>query len=269
MTEATNLTFAARRTDDVRLVAGVSAAHFVSHFYMLVLPPLFAFVRADYAVSYTEIGLALTMFNAVSAVAQTPAGFLIDRINARLALIAGLLLGAVGFAVAAVVDSYWVLIAMFGLIGLGNTVYHPADYALLVAPRRAGAHEPGLFGAHLRRHARQRGGARRRAADARPVRLARRVSRRGGAGRRWRRCCCCSRPAAKPHRPAGKPARRRPGPTDWRLLLTAPILINFVFFLIYAFGELRPAELLGGGARPALRHEPGDRQLRAVRLSAV
>ena len=139
MTEATNLTFAARRTDDVRLVAGVSAAHFVSHFYMLVLPPLFAFVRADYAVSYTEIGLALTMFNAVSAVAQTPAGFLIDRINARLALIAGLLLGAVGFAVAAVVDSYWVLIAAFGLIGLGNTVYHPADYTLLsrhVAPER-------------------------------------------------------------------------------------------------------------------------------------
>ena len=100
MTEAPKITFPARRTDDFRLVAGVSTAHFVSHFYMLVLPPLFAFVRADYAVSYTEIGVALTMFNAVSAVAQTPAGFLIDRINARLALIAGLLLGAVGRPVA-------------------------------------------------------------------------------------------------------------------------------------------------------------------------
>src|ERR1700710_2012270 len=139
MTEATHLTFSARRTDDARLVAGVSGAHFVSHFYMLVLPPLFAFVRADYAVSYTEIGLALTMFNAVSAVAQTPAGFLIDRINARYALIAGLVLGGIGLAIAAAVHSYWVLIAAFGLIGLGNTVYHPADYALLsrrVAPER-------------------------------------------------------------------------------------------------------------------------------------
>ena len=66
MTEATNITFPARRTDDFRLVAGVSTAHFVSHFYMLVLPPLFAFVRADYAVSYTEIGLALTMFHLVA-----------------------------------------------------------------------------------------------------------------------------------------------------------------------------------------------------------
>ena len=88
MTASTDLSFATRRADDVRLVAGVSTAHFVSHFYMLVLPPLFAFVRADYAVSYTEIGLALTVFNTVSAVAQTPAGFLIDRINPRLALIA-------------------------------------------------------------------------------------------------------------------------------------------------------------------------------------
>src|ERR1700742_573282 len=140
MTQATgDLQFAPSRTDDARLVAGVSAAHFVSHFYMLVLPPLFAFVKADYAVTYTEIGLALTVFNAVSAVAQTPAGFLIDRINARFALIAGLLFGAAGYAIAASFNSYWVLIAAFGLIGLGNTVYHPADYALLsrhVAPPR-------------------------------------------------------------------------------------------------------------------------------------
>ena len=76
MTEATDLTFAARRTSDTRLVAGVSTAHFVSHFYMLVLPPLFVFVKDDYGVSYTEIGLAITVFNLVSAVAQTPAGFL-------------------------------------------------------------------------------------------------------------------------------------------------------------------------------------------------
>ena len=59
-----------------------------------MLPPLFAFIRADYGVSYTEIGLALTIFNAVSAVLQTPAGFLVDRVNARLVLAAGLLLGA-------------------------------------------------------------------------------------------------------------------------------------------------------------------------------
>jgi MFS transporter, FSR family, fosmidomycin resistance protein len=122
------------------LIAGVSAAHFVSHYYMLVLPPLFLFVRNDYGVSYTEISLTLTTFNIVSAVLQTPAGFLVDRVDARLALVAGLLIGAFAFCVAALVDSFWVLIAMFALLGLGNTVYHPADYSLLshrISPDRA------------------------------------------------------------------------------------------------------------------------------------
>ncbi len=139
-TQATDLSFASRRADDIRLVAGVSAAHFVSHYYILVLPPLFAFVRAEYNVSYTELGLALTVFNAVSLVLQTPTGFLVDKINARLVLVAGLLIGALGLAVAAAVNSYWVLVAMFALMGVGNTVYHPADYALMsrhVAPERA------------------------------------------------------------------------------------------------------------------------------------
>ena len=235
MTVSTEVAFAARRTDDVRLVAGVSAAHFVSHFYMLVLPPLFAFVRADYAVTYTEIGLALTVFNTVSAVAQTPAGFLIDRINARFALIAGLIVGAAGFAIAAAVNSYWVLIFAFGLVGLGNTVYHPADYALLsrhVAPARISqAYSVHTFAGML-------GSA---AAPAAVLLM------HGAYG--WRGAFLGAAalglvaafvlvftPGGEAHPPAGKPAADT-GPTDWRLLLTAPILVNFLFFLIYAFAS--------------------------------
>ena len=236
MTEATDLTFATRRADDVRLVAGVSAAHFVSHFYMLVLPPLFAFVRADYAVSYTEVGLALTMFNAVSAVAQTPAGFLIDRINARLALVAGLLLGAIGFAVAAVVDSYWVLIAAFGLIGLGNTVYHPADYALLsrhVAPERMSqAYSVHTFAGML-------GSA---AAPSAVLLMHGLYGWRGafvGAAALGALAALVLllTPGGEAHPPAGKAPAAASGHTNWRLLLTAPILMNFLFFTIYAFGS--------------------------------
>jgi FSR family fosmidomycin resistance protein-like MFS transporter len=88
-------------------------------------------------VSYTELGLAFTAFNVVSTVLQTPAGFLIDRVSARLMLIAGLLVGAAAFAIAALVDSFWVFVTMFAVAGLGNTVYHPADYALLSRHVRA------------------------------------------------------------------------------------------------------------------------------------
>src|SRR3954468_9573157 len=238
MSVSTDLSFAARRASDVRLVAGVSAAHFVSHFYMLVLPPLFAFVRADYSVSYTELGLALTVFNAVSTVAQTPVGFLIDRINARLSLVVGLMMGAVGYAVAAVVDSYWVLIAMFGLIGLGNTVYHPADYALLsrhVAPERmAPAYSVHTFagmlgsamapGAALLLHGMF--GWRGAFAGAAAI---------GVLAALLLLLLLLLQPDGEEH-PA-RPRDAAAGPTDWRLLLAAPILVNFVFFVLYAFAS--------------------------------
>jgi MFS transporter, FSR family, fosmidomycin resistance protein len=121
----------ATRPSYVRLVGVVSAAHFVSHYYIILLAPLLPFVRADYGVSYTEIGLAFAAFNIVSAAGQTPAGFLVDRIGARALLVAGLLTGALAFTVAGLVDSFWVMIAMFAVAGVGNTVYHPANYALL------------------------------------------------------------------------------------------------------------------------------------------
>ena len=130
MSQATEL-LAARRAPHTRIVGAVSAAHFVSHYYILLLAPLLPFVRAEYGVSYTEIGFAFAAFNVVSTVLQTPVGFLVDWLGARILLIAGLAIGASAFTVAGLVDSFWVMVAMFALAGVGNTVYHPADYALL------------------------------------------------------------------------------------------------------------------------------------------
>jgi len=103
----------------------------MSHYYMLLLAPLFMFVRADFNVSYLQLALALTVFNVVSGLLQTPVGFLVDRIGARIVLIAGLAVSSVAYAIAGLVDSYWVFIAMYALAGLGNTVFHPSDYSLL------------------------------------------------------------------------------------------------------------------------------------------
>ncbi len=130
MSQATGL-LSAKPASHTRVVGVVSAAHFVSHYYILLLAPLLPFVRADYGISYTEIGIALAAFNTVSAILQAPAGFLVDRLGARVPLVAALLLGAGAFAIAGLVHSYWLLVAMFALAGVGNAVYHPADYALL------------------------------------------------------------------------------------------------------------------------------------------
>jgi MFS transporter, FSR family, fosmidomycin resistance protein len=233
MAEA-DLALPSPRASDVRLIAGVSAAHFVSHYYILLLPPLFEFVRADYNVSYTELGLALTAFNLISAVLQTPAGFLVDRVSARLVLIAGLLLGACGFAVAGLVNSFWVFVAMFAVAGLGNAVYHPADYALLshhVSGQRIGqAYSVHTFSGIL-------GGA------VAPVSLLVMQNYWG-----WRGAflgaallglvvaalLALQRDAPHEHHASGKPKTTdvADSPAGWRLLLSAPILLNFFFFII-------------------------------------
>ena len=130
MSQATE-TLGLKRASPVRIVGAISAAHFVSHYYILLLAPLLPFVRAEYGVSYTEIGFAFAAFNVVSAALQTPAGFLVDWLGARILLIVGLLIGALAFLVVGLTHSYWLLVAMFALAGVGNTVYHPADYAIL------------------------------------------------------------------------------------------------------------------------------------------
>jgi MFS transporter, FSR family, fosmidomycin resistance protein len=141
MTQAIDLPLPATRAAETKFVGTVCFVHFASHYYITLLAPLFLFVHADYGVSYTELGLAFTAFNVVSTALQTPTGFLVDRVSARLLLIVGLMVGATAFTIAALIDSFWVLVAMFALAGLGNTVYHPADYALLsrhVPAARAG-----------------------------------------------------------------------------------------------------------------------------------
>jgi FSR family fosmidomycin resistance protein-like MFS transporter len=119
------------RPAESRLIAGVCAAHLMSHYYMLMLAPLLAYIRDDFNVTYTQLALALTVFNVVSAVLQTPVGFVVDRVSARMVLIGGLALSSLAYAVAGLVDSFWVFVAMYGVAGLGNTAYHPADYSLL------------------------------------------------------------------------------------------------------------------------------------------
>lgn len=116
---------------DTKVIALISAGHFFSHFYLLALPPLFLFLQQDFGVSYVALGLALTAYNLIGGVIQAPVGFLVDRIGARLLLLLGFGLNAVAVGLIGVVDGYWMLVALAVLAGIGNSVFHPADYAIM------------------------------------------------------------------------------------------------------------------------------------------
>ncbi|MEO6407581.1 MAG: MFS transporter [Burkholderiaceae bacterium] len=117
--------------DDAAVIGLVALAHGISHFSQLLLAPLFPWLKAEFAVSYAQLGALMTIFFVVSSVVQTGAGFVVDRVGPRPVLFGGLaLLGvaALGFAAS---TSYAMLSAFSVVAGLGNGVFHPADYTLL------------------------------------------------------------------------------------------------------------------------------------------
>jgi MFS transporter, FSR family, fosmidomycin resistance protein len=116
---------------DARVNGLIGAGHFLSHFYSLCLPPLFVVWANAFHVSYAELGLAVALMAGAQAVAQTPVGVLVDRYGARPLLIGGALLMALSISAMGLATSYWQIAGLALLSGLGNSVFHPVDYAIL------------------------------------------------------------------------------------------------------------------------------------------
>ena len=116
---------------DARVIALVGLAHGTSHFYHLILAALFPWLKPAFGLSYAELGLLLTAFFVVSGVGQTVAGFVVDRVGARSVLFFGMAMLGVSALVLSVAGSYAALMVGALVAGVGNSIFHPADYTLL------------------------------------------------------------------------------------------------------------------------------------------
>ena len=109
----------------------IGTGHFLSHFYVLCLPPLFLVWQQSFHVSFATVGLSVALMSGTTAVLQTPVGFLVDRHGARPYLVGGALLMSLSMAAMGLATSFWHILALAVLSGVGNSVIHPADYAIL------------------------------------------------------------------------------------------------------------------------------------------
>jgi MFS family permease len=126
---------------DAEVIGLIGLAHGTSHFFHLMLPPLFPWLMAEFSLSYTEAGFLMTVFFVVSGIGQAVAGFVVDRIGARPVLMFGVGTLAASGVVLSVAGDYAGLLAAAAVAGVGNSIFHPADFTLLnrrVSPSRLG-----------------------------------------------------------------------------------------------------------------------------------
>jgi MFS family permease len=126
---------------DARVIALVGMAHAISHFSHLLLAPLFPVFMQEFHLTYSEVGLLMSVFFIVSGVGQALSGFVVDRVGARPVLFGALTLFTVAAGVAATATGYSGLLLVAVLAGMGNAPFHPADFTILnqrVSPERLG-----------------------------------------------------------------------------------------------------------------------------------
>jgi len=120
-----------RRASDVRVIGLISLAHGSSHFFHLILPPMFPWLKAEFGFNYAELGLLMTIFFVVSCIVQAASGFLVDRIGARPVLFAGVGLLALAALTYSQSTGYAMLVLGAVIAGCGNGIFHPVDYTLI------------------------------------------------------------------------------------------------------------------------------------------
>jgi MFS transporter, FSR family, fosmidomycin resistance protein len=118
-------------TRDSRVNVLIGTGHFLSHFYVLSLPPLFLAWQSAFDVSFARLGMTVALMQGVTGLLQTPVGFLVDRYGARRFLVGGTLLMTLAVACMGMVTAFWQILVLAAISGIGNSVIHPADYAIL------------------------------------------------------------------------------------------------------------------------------------------
>jgi predicted MFS family arabinose efflux permease len=109
----------------------IGNGHVLSHFYVLCLPPMFIVWQSAFDVSFAELGMTIMLMSGTTALLQTPVGFLVDRHGARRFLVGGALLMSLSIAAMGLATEFWQILVLATLSGVGNSVIHPADYAIL------------------------------------------------------------------------------------------------------------------------------------------
>ncbi|MEM3589942.1 MAG: MFS transporter [Candidatus Bathyarchaeia archaeon] len=120
------------------IMAILFAAHGVHHAYLTLTPLLFPIIRAEFGLSYAQLGIMLTGFLYAYAALQAPASLLLKFVERRFILGIGMALMAFATMLMGLSASFEALLLCQMLAGIGASTYHPMATSLVSKLSREG-----------------------------------------------------------------------------------------------------------------------------------
>ena len=109
----------------MRVIAACALAHLINDLIQAVLPSIYPMLKANYDLSFTQIGLITLTFQLTASLLQPGVGYYTDRHPKPWLLPAGMVCTLIGILMLAFVGSFTAILVASALIGVGSSTFHP------------------------------------------------------------------------------------------------------------------------------------------------
>ena len=109
----------------MRIIGAVALAHLINDLIQSVLPSIYPMLKANYGLTFTQVGLITLTFQLTASLLQPWVGYYTDRHPKPWLLPAGTVCTLIGILMMSVVGSFPLILLAAGLIGIGSSTFHP------------------------------------------------------------------------------------------------------------------------------------------------
>ncbi len=109
----------------MRIIGACALAHLINDLIQSVLPSIYPMLKANYGLSFTQIGLITLTFQITASLLQPWVGFYTDRNPKPNLLPLGTICTLIGIVMLAFVGSFPMILVASALVGVGSSTFHP------------------------------------------------------------------------------------------------------------------------------------------------
>lgn len=109
----------------MRIIGAVALAHLINDLIQSVLPSIYPMLKANYGLTFTQVGLITLTFQLTASLLQPWVGYHTDRHPKPWLLPAGSICTLIGIVMMSMVGSFPMILLAAALIGIGSSTFHP------------------------------------------------------------------------------------------------------------------------------------------------